>query len=326
MGREAAVTAIMTGLDNPRGLAFGPEGALYVVEAGRGGAGPCMTTRGQLRCYGPTGALSRLWRGAQQRVASALPSLAYSNGQATGPHDIAFDGRGGAYLTVGWADNPAARESLADVGPLFGTLVHVSASGQWRVIADLAGYELTTNPAGGPLDSNPYGLLASPGRRVLADAGANALLQVKANGDISTVAVFPSRPTRSTDSVPTAVTIGPDGAYYVSELTGMPFPPGTARVYRIVPDAEPEIWLDGFTTIVDLEFDHDGTLYVLQHATGNGLAGPGQLIRVAPDGTRSVIVSDLIAPTSLTIGPDGVVYVTNRGVSIGTGEVLRIEP
>ena len=31
---------VMSGLDNPRGLAFGPEGGLYVAEAGRGGPGP----------------------------------------------------------------------------------------------------------------------------------------------------------------------------------------------------------------------------------------------------------------------------------------------
>jgi glucose/arabinose dehydrogenase len=39
------VEVIMSGLDNPRGLALGPEGALYVVEAGRGGTGPCQTLR-----------------------------------------------------------------------------------------------------------------------------------------------------------------------------------------------------------------------------------------------------------------------------------------
>jgi hypothetical protein len=33
---------IATGLDNPRGLDFGPDGALYVAEAGRGGDGPCI--------------------------------------------------------------------------------------------------------------------------------------------------------------------------------------------------------------------------------------------------------------------------------------------
>ena len=31
---EPTVTVVMSGLDNPRGLAFGPEGALYVAEAG----------------------------------------------------------------------------------------------------------------------------------------------------------------------------------------------------------------------------------------------------------------------------------------------------
>src|SRR3954471_547865 len=29
---------VASGLDNPRGLAFGPEGGLYIAEAGRGGA------------------------------------------------------------------------------------------------------------------------------------------------------------------------------------------------------------------------------------------------------------------------------------------------
>lgn len=35
----ATVTTVMTGLDNPHGLAFGPKKVLYVTEAGRGGSG-----------------------------------------------------------------------------------------------------------------------------------------------------------------------------------------------------------------------------------------------------------------------------------------------
>src|SRR6266516_4941880 len=91
----ASVTTVMSGLDNPRGLAFGPEGALYVAEAGRGGTGPCTSTirplePGQPRCYGPSGAVSRLWRGVQERVVTGLPSYVNTMGQATGPHDIAM--------------------------------------------------------------------------------------------------------------------------------------------------------------------------------------------------------------------------------------------
>ena len=84
-------TVVMSGLDNPRGLAFGPEGGLYVAEAGRGGPGPCEVIRGELQCVGDSGAVSRLWGGTQERIATGLPSYAPESGAgATGPHDISL--------------------------------------------------------------------------------------------------------------------------------------------------------------------------------------------------------------------------------------------
>src|SRR5262245_2061237 len=93
----AGAACVMSGLDNPRGLAFGPQGALYVAEAGRGdigeGDGPCATAPGGTQvCYGATGAVSRLWRGEQTRVATGLPSFATAAGRAQGPNDIALLG------------------------------------------------------------------------------------------------------------------------------------------------------------------------------------------------------------------------------------------
>jgi hypothetical protein len=323
------VEVVMRNLDNPRGLALGPEGGLYVVEAGRGGSGPCQTLRGALQCYGPTGAVSRFWGGNQERVVTGLPSQVDPTGQAVGPQDISFQGRGGAYITVGFGGNPALRSGFGPDGAVFGTLVHAPASGKWKVIADISDYETQANPAGGPIDSNPFGIDAQPAGRVMTDAGGNDLLHISANGKISTLATFPSRPNRPTDSVPTGFTVGPDGAYYVGELSGAPFTAGVARVYRVVPGSAPQILLEGFKAILDLSFGPDGSLYVVEFSQGPapGLAAPGRLIRVLPDGTRQVVLDGLDHPTSVLVDPDdGTIYVTNRGTSVGNGEVLKVTP
>lgn len=325
---EPIVTVVMSRLDNPRGLAVGPEGALYVAEAGRGGDGPCfVNSASEFRCYGPTGAITRLWHGEQVRVVTGLPSHAPPGGTfAGGANDISFQGVGGMFVAMGLGNDPQLiRPLLGTAGNVLGTLLQVNAAGGWRVLADIAAYEAAVDPNGGLIDSNPYGVLAEAGSRLVVDAGANALFRVAADGTITTMAAFPSRPTRSTDSVPTSVAVGPDGAYYVGESTGVPFAAGAARIYRVVEGLEPEVYLEGFKMIVDLAFGDDGRLYVLQFATGPVFfTGPGELIRIAPDGSRAVVLGGLNFPTSVAVGVDGALYVTNRGIAPGLGEVLRI--
>jgi sugar lactone lactonase YvrE len=130
-------------------------------------------------------------------------------------------------------------------------------------------------------------------------------------------------------AVPTTVAQGPDGALYVGQLTGFPFPVGGARVYRVVAGQAPTVYADGFTNIIDLAFGPDGTLYVLEIAT-NGLLGgdlTGRLVKVRPDGAKTTILADpLVAPGGLAVGADGALYVTNRSIFAGNGEVLRIRP
>jgi len=351
MTPDPTLRCVMSVLDNPRGLAFGPEGALYVAEAGRGGfelENPfCFTgTLGAIRCYGATGAVSRLWQGAQQRVVTGLPSQANTLGRmANGPDHIAMLGLGTASLTIGLFQPVAIRDAYPELGGL-GWLARFEPSGEWRFVADLAAYEAANNPDGGTIDSNPYGLIAMPDRHVLTDASGNSLLQVDANGNISTLAVFQSRhsdPPRSTDAVPTSVAIGPDGAYYVGELSGAPYVVGAANVYRVVPGESPRLFrpedacLGGFTFVVDIAFDPQGNLYVLQYGSSAGLAGQGLLIRVTPDasqpgdicaqyraGTRTTIVEGLFQPTAVAIGPDGALYISNYGNYPHDGQVVRV--
>jgi hypothetical protein len=332
----------MQDLDNPRGLTVGNDGALYVAEAGRGGSGPCTTLRGQFVCAGRTGAVTRLHQGVQRRIVTDLPSYAAPTGEgAHGPHDVSV--RDSAIsVTIGLGGDPTVLRAALD--PDLGWLIRARMSGTWQKVADIAGYEEATNPDDGVLESNPYGLRAGAGGRLVVDAAGNSLLRVVDRGKISTLAVFPSRAQgRSTDAVPTAVALGPDGAFYVGELTGLPYEGGAARVYRVVPGRAPQVFLEGFTAIIDVTFGPDGSLYVLQHATDSGLSGPGALIRVAPDGTRTILASaGLTQPMSVVIAPldeeedDSAeedadagrlaFYISNCGTCAGRGEVIRIRP
>jgi hypothetical protein len=332
----STVTRIMSGLDNPRGLAFGPEGGLYVAEAGRGGpVSPlCITNPDPglgFRCYGATGAISRYWHGAQERVVTGLPSLENPTfaGPAQGPDHLSFQGRGGMYVTIGFGGPPAQRDSLPGVGSSFGELLKITPSGMSHSEADISAYE-NTNPDGAQLDTNPYGLLALPGHELVTDAGGNSLLDVSASGSISTVAVFPKFPGAfgPTDRVPTDVVLGPDGAYYVSTLSGVPFTPGAAGVFRVAPGSAPTIYAANLTQLTDLAFAPDGSLYVLQHAAGLFFSGPGSIVRIASDGSRTTVDTQgrLSHPTGLVVGPDGALYVSNFGTAPSVGEVLRIEP
>ena len=127
-------------------------------------------------------------------------------------------------------------------------------------------------------------------------------------------------------AVPTSVVKGPDGALYVGQLTGFPFPVGGANVYRVVPGKAPKVFASGFTNIIDLAFGPHGKLYVLEIAQNGLLSGDptGALIRVKRNGSRDVVMSDgLTMPGGLALRHHAA-YVSNCGVCPGVGSVLHI--
>lgn len=339
----ASVEVIAEGLDNPRGLGFAPNGQLFVAEAGSGGSGSCRPSPDGMPvdvCYGETGALTRIDpQGLQPpvRVLRNLPSMAAASGFAasSGPVDVDFFGMT-AFVVMGWGGDPSLRAGVGPKGALFGTLLRALPNGRYEPVSDVAGNELRHNPAGGRVDSNPYGVVALPGRRIVADAGANALIAFGAPDKLDSVAVHTLAVLPSTafggEPVPTTVVAGPDGDLYVGQLTGAPFFRGSSTIYRIPPQGGAALsYVTGLTAVVDMAFDRDGTLYVIEIASGlvpgpgaDPGVGNGRLLRIRQGGAQEVVLAGLVFPAGVAIGPDNALYVTNFGIFPGGGQVLRI--
>lgn len=180
-----------------------------------------------------------------------------------GPHDVTTYGLGRLQVTIGLGGTSQTREGKGPQAALLGHVVRVNRFGQVVPQPDLAAYETDNDIDGQGADSNPYGLLDAPSAlRLAVDAGGNSLVQYGPRGAVRPLATFPSLPavdpasgeTIQAQSVPTAVVKGPDGAFYVSELTGLPFPVDAARVWRVPLGGQPEVYAEGFTNVIERSF------------------------------------------------------------------------
>ena len=206
------------------------------------------------------------------------------------------------------------------------------------LFADVLANEAVANPDGTDIDSNPVGLVRDGEGYVLADAGANAVVRASHKGTFTTITALPPGSALAppflglppgtqipTDAVPTSVVRGPDDAYYVSQLTGFPFEPGDANIWRVVPGEAPTVYASGLTNVTDLAFGPDGSLYAVEIASTGLLNGPiGALKKINPGSSQhETVIGNLFAPYSVAFG-GGHAYLSTCAVCMGGGEVIRI--
>jgi hypothetical protein len=335
-GVAAPFKVVAQGLHGPRGITFSGND-MYVAEAGTGGAGPCIPGAQSPVCFGLTGSVTRVRAGKQWRVLKGLPSLSDQGSQdePIGPADLRVVGSRTLVLSMGLGSAPKNRKDLPKAAQKqLGHLLAIDLRTKKSVsLGDLAKHEARTNPVNEP-NSDPTGLVKAGRGWLVTDSGGNDLLGVK-SGKVGTVATFHNRMGVSPvtgpspvpyESVPTDVVKGPDGAYYVSELTGFPFIVGASRIWRVVPGLPATVWATGLTNVTSLTFDRN-KLYAVQLADNGLLNGPiGSLNQVFPDSSgraTKTIASGLFAPYGVAIH-HGSAYVSIGSVGATGGAVIKV--
>lgn len=343
----ANVHVLISGLNGPRGLRFGPDGMLYVAEAGTGGK---TSTKGKCAQVVPpvgpytSGATSRISRidmsGHRTTIASGFPSAMDAMGDIIGVQDLAFmDGDIYALLGGGGCSHGSSMPNA---------IVRVDIkTGSWKTIANLSHFIQThmvkyPNPPDFEPDGTFYSMIPFNNRLYAVEPNHGQILSVGLDGTIGSAADISAS---QGHIVPTAITER-GGQLYLGNLNLFPIEPNYARILTLSyaecshvsapgledPSAVHSLHVlsskAGFTTVVGVAFGPDGLLYVLElsDAAGNPAPGNGKVVRVQQNGNIEPVATGLAVPSALTFGPDGKLYVSNFGAAPpGLGQILQID-
>jgi hypothetical protein len=344
----ANATIYASGLEGPRGLAFGPDGTLYVAEAGLGGktVGNCTQVIPPIGPYtgGLTARISKV--DTKQNVTtltSGLPSSVGATGAVLGVGDVAFlNGDLYAVLAGGGCShgNPDFPNAVIKVNV---------KTGNWTNVANMSQALLNfpakfTSPDDYEPDGTWYGLISNQGSLLTVEPNHGQVFSVTPGGRVQQVIDISAS---QGHIVPTSL-VATQGVLYVGNLNLFPIDPQWSKVMTIannvyVPNPLPGFgdlfggfgqWnvvssKAGFTTITSMKIGPDGLLYVLElsdFAAQGPTPGMGKVVRVKRSGDLQDVVTGLSFPTGMTFGPDQRLYVSNLGIVGGAaGQILRID-
>lgn len=328
---SANIIHFASGLQYPRGLRFGPDGYLYVAEAGEGptsdlAPAQCEQAGPVVRPYtsAPTGArISKIdARGNRATLTASFPRAVNGLGDALGVADIDFiDGTLYALVASGGCSHavPSIPAGVARVKP----------DGTWTMIADLSAYQRDNpvrNPEAGDFepDGTWYSMVAVRGNLYAVEPNHGELVRISRGGKVSRVVDVSAS---QGHVVPTSVAY--HGVFYVGNLGEfVPAEIDQQKVFQITPSGQLRVAASGLSKVLGVAFDSRHRMYVLEMTVGQQFPSPGlgRVVRVARNGELKIIASGLALPTAMTFGPDDNLYVSSWGFGPpGMGEILKIE-
>lgn len=356
-GAATTVTTVLTGLNNPRGVAFDGSGHLYVSESGvYSSSAPAVTHTGRVTKYRNAGGTWRMvWRnGGFESLSSA------ENGpEVLGPEGISVAGND---VTMIMSESINGIHAATGLNPhQLGVLFELEAdSGRSARLANVGNQEYdwtgdhqSLAPHDFP-DSNPYAVLrigsGTAERTFVADAGANTINEVRPNGTVRVISYIPNDP--QFDATPTCIAKGRDGMLYVGTLdllTNSTFGPtgpdiganpGHSNVWRVNPNANyptpPQLWATGLTTVSACTFDRAGNFWATELFRQNPQGPPGDLVKITASEVARRTTDELIhigggslpLPGGIAQGPGGAMFVTLQAdnPAPGSGSVVKVLP
>jgi hypothetical protein len=330
-------TVVAAGLEGPRGLTFGPDGLLYVAEAGTGGTqavpAGCPNVVSPVGPYhgGLTARVSRIEsNGTRTTVIDNLPSSISNlpSGDTEGVADVAFvDGQLYAVTAGGGCShgNPNFPNSVIRVNVKHGT---------GQIIANLSAFFMANpvaHPNDGPTgdfepDGVPYHMRESHGALIVMEPNHGRILRINTGGHGPAIEEISDLSAPIGHFVPTSVAER-DDRFYVGNLGFFPIVVGSSKLYQVTHDGFVLDYWAGFTTVVDVHVDSKGRIYVLElsSAAGNPGLGNGRILRITGKLVEE-IVSGLDVPTGMALDCHDDIYVSDLGAAPpGAGRILRFD-
>ncbi|MEQ1762970.1 MAG: ScyD/ScyE family protein [Pyrinomonadaceae bacterium] len=314
---------VASGLTNPRNVHFGPDGLLYVAEAGIGGdlEPTCEPADNMFQPYrgGYSARISKIMPdGTRQTVADGLPGFLDGFGDGLGVSDLAWmDGKmyaliEGGGCTRGLPNDPAG-------------VVRINPDGSYTYVADITAFiranPVAIEPECGVFgdcepDGVPHSMIVHGDKLLVVETNHNSVLKVDPlSGTVTRVLDLSVQD-------PAPIILGRKGNNFF--LAGF--------------DGLIQTFSDTFGPVTT--FDQDYSAIVNLHIRGNDMYAletfapdtpwtpdTGRVIHRANDGTRTVIACGLNFPIGMTRRGNELFVSTashGQGPVTGVGKIVRV--